>query len=111
MEDESGLLSSQRGTKRSLKDIMMEEEEQEDPDLDFVECCTKRLYKVGFTVSETNVGESIDYDVLRLSTVVIRRVNSRCDILSCSALVHIIYTFELVLCSVAMSGISLTAQN
>ncbi|XP_030284963.1 uncharacterized protein hmgxb4b isoform X2 [Sparus aurata] len=45
MEDESGLLSSQRGTKRSLKDIMMEEEEQEDPDLDFVECCTKRLYK------------------------------------------------------------------
>lgn len=52
MEDEAGLLSSQRGTKRSLKDIMMEEEEeQEDPDLDFVECCTKRLYKVGCNVS------------------------------------------------------------
>ncbi|XP_073324391.1 uncharacterized protein [Pagrus major] len=45
MGDEAGLLSNQRGSKRSFKDIMMDEEEQEDPDLDFEECCTERLYK------------------------------------------------------------------
>ena len=50
MDDEAGLLSSQRGMKRSFRDIMMDEEEQEDPDLDCVECYTKRLYKVGCTV-------------------------------------------------------------
>ncbi|KAA8594949.1 hypothetical protein FQN60_012084 [Etheostoma spectabile] len=48
MDGEAGPVcgGSQREKKRSCKDLMMEVEELEEPDSDFEECITKKLYKV-----------------------------------------------------------------
>lgn len=53
MDGEAGLASghSQREKKRSYNDAMMDEEELEEADSDFVECGARKLYKVDYTGS------------------------------------------------------------